>query len=187
MSDNVEYRPVVGFPGYRVGSDGSIQTCWKRVGVKGNGKNGSRIRMAMSEKWKPFKGFRDDNGYWRANLSRDGKKHTCYINRLVAEAFKGECPVEGWQAAHEDGDNNNNNVDNINWKPPKANAQDRIRHGTQAMGDTCGKSKLCSDEVLTIRWLLEEWEFPVAILCKIFGVSDNAIKCIRRRKTWKHI
>lgn len=27
----VEYRDIEGFPGYRIGSDGTVWSCWKRV------------------------------------------------------------------------------------------------------------------------------------------------------------
>jgi len=66
---------------------------------------------------------------------------------LVLATFVGPCP-EGHVAYHGDGDRSNNDLANLRWDTPQANADDTLRHGTRARGSRCGATKLAEDEVV---------------------------------------
>jgi hypothetical protein len=66
-------------------------------------------------------------GYLRVTLGDYG---TFYVHRLMLLAFVGTPPPGDYEAAHEDGNNQNNVLTNLSWKTPKQNAVDKHRHGT---------------------------------------------------------
>lgn len=115
-NSTVSYRDIPGFPGYRVGDDGSVWSRWK----------GSR---SLSDEWRPMKLSPGSKGYLRVNLSRpEGSYKTFRIHRLVLECFVGPCP-EGMEARHfPDHDKSNNRLENLSWGTAKANAADRRTH-----------------------------------------------------------
>src|SRR5262245_43976187 len=107
----VEFRGIIGHPGYRVGSDGTVQTCWKLI--KGE-KRGSRSIQADS--WRPMKLRQSNTGYFRVGLRDSVAKKTRYfsVHRLILEAFVGPCP-DGYVACHNDGTRSNNRPENLRW------------------------------------------------------------------------
>lgn len=74
----------------------------------------------------------DEDGRLHVNLSiRPGVRRTAKVHRLVALAFIGPEPP-GMQVCHWDGNPSNNRVSNLRWGTGSDNAQDAIRHGTNA-------------------------------------------------------
>lgn len=132
------------------------------------------------------------NGYLIVSLY--DKRQYCYrIHRLVLEAFVGLCPA-GMECRHLDGSRANNNLDNICWGTKQENFADMKRHGktTGAIGEKQGCAKLTEQDVLLIRSVYNKElngyiRWNQRQLAKIFGVSQMAIWCIIKRKTWKHI
>ena len=80
------------------------------------------------------------SGYCRVSLSRNGKIHTYYIHRLVAEAFISN-PDNKPAINHIDENKANNHKDNLEWVTPKenTNAGTVIARASQ----TRGKPVLC--------------------------------------------
>jgi len=108
FDSTLEYRDVPEFPGYRVGSDGSV---W-------SGKTGS---------WKELKGSRVGEMGYRAVLLNATTSRK--VHRLVLEAFVGPCP-EGMVAAHHPDPNPLNcSLSNLRWATRKENEQDKFRQG----------------------------------------------------------
>ena len=130
MSDMViEYRPIPGFPGYRVGNDGSVWTC-RRKG--GNDRGADR----MTEVWRPMK-LHLHAGYLRVNLIRDGKNHSRAVQCLVLEAFVGPCP-EGMEACHyPDPTRTNNRLENLRWDTHSENMRDKFRTRYGSISKEC--------------------------------------------------
>ncbi len=169
-----EFRPVGGYPGYRVSKDGRVESCWARRG-----------RLCIpTEAWHPLKPILRD-GYPTVNLAKGGKKTACKIHRLVLEMFVGPCPP-GMVACHGDGDRANNDLTNLRWDTQKANADDTLRHGTRAMGSRCRASKLTEDDVVQIRGKKAEG-VPTGELAIRYGVSRENIEAIVRRRSWRHL
>ena len=81
IKSNIElYAPIKGFDGlYEVSTWGNVRSMDRWVNSNNNNK--------QLKKGKILKPAYNKNGYLRVNLTNDNKKITCYIHRLVAEAF----------------------------------------------------------------------------------------------------
>lgn len=174
----VEYRDIPGFEGYRVGSDGSVWTCWRKesTGLCG-------LYMAMSDTWKKMKPRKVKNGYLRVKIA----KKTFPVHRLVLLAFTGPRP-EGHEVRHLDGSRDNNHKSNLAWGTHIENMQDRDAHGTTASnkGTSNGAAKLTDEKVLLIREKHSQGE-SMSSLGRQFGVCVQAVSNIVYRKVWKHV
>ncbi len=170
----VEYRPVPGFPDYRVGSDGSV---WSR-------KNGS---WGVSQTWKRIYGS-TANGYTYIRFRREyndrfkrGKK----LHRILLEIFVGPCPP-GMEGCHNDGNSMNNEVSNLRWDTHANNVKDRERHGTVPVGNKISSTKLNEDQVREIRSLLDSG-ISMEKVAKMYKVTPPNIRAIKTRHTWKYV
>lgn len=184
----VEYRDIPGFPGYRVGDDGSVWTCKKIVIPKGAfGRGGVPV---LTDDWRRIGARVADKGHLIASLyhggrrSNGGVRRQVGIHRLVLEAFVGPCP-EGMEGCHSDGDPKNNSLANLRWDTPAANWADRYSHGTATQGEKHGASKLTDDDVLSILYVGRR--MTEAATARVFGISNTVIGRIRRREAWKHL
>src|SRR5262245_53561754 len=77
----VEFRDVVGYPGYCVGDDGSAWSSW----IRGN-------NARPGGPWKQLSPRPAANGYHYVGLYRDGRQWRVQLHRLILEAFAGPCP-----------------------------------------------------------------------------------------------
>lgn len=127
----------------------------------------------------------DKDGYLRTSFNVNTVCTNVFLHRLVAEAFHGRCP-DNQVVRHLDGNTLNNFPDNLAFGTPKENSEDMLKHGTQAKGITCGKSKLTDYEVLEIR-RLHKLGVAQKALSKQFGVNQSNIYMILSGKTWKHL
>lgn len=72
------------------------------------------------------------------------------------------------------------------WQGTNAeNNADRNAKGRQALGERSNRSRLTAADVRLIRSLEGAMSYPQ--IAQRFGVSDHAIHCIIRRKTWRHV
>lgn len=68
-----------------------------------------------------LKGYQNKRGYLQVSLSKNGKRETKTIHRLVMETF---CPIkemENLQVNHKSEIKTNNCLDNLEWTNPKEN------------------------------------------------------------------
>jgi hypothetical protein len=181
----IEYRPIAGFPGYRVGSDGSVWSS-KRSGS-------TRCNFP----WKCKSPGIDTNGYPFVKLYGDDLKIVS-VHRLVLEAFIGPCP-EGMEACHNNGVRTDNRVENLRWDTHDENMHDAFRHGTLTprqprqkkvrrsfKGEASPQAKLTDDAVRIILSTPQKWGVCAA-LSRQFGVSAVTILRVRQRKLWTHV
>jgi hypothetical protein len=167
------FRPIPGFPGYRVSSVGEVESCWTRRG---------RLCL-LSDAWRPLRPI-SRQGYLTVNLSKEGKKSARRIHRLVLEAFVGPCP-DGHVACHGDGERANNLLENLRWDTHQANADDTLKHGRRRMGSD-SNAKLAEGDVLEIRQQRAEG-VPTGELASRFGVTKQNIEAIVYRRSWRHL
>lgn len=160
----ITYKPIPGFPGYEAGDDGSIWTL----------KRGGRRRLSVRE---------DEDGYLKAEVWVDGRRRNVGVHALVLMAFVGPRPA-GMEAAHEDGNRQNNRPGNLRWKTPKANQGDRVRHGTHCRGDRHPHRRLSEAEVTRLRGGTGETYKQAA---RRLGVSYNAVRQAIKGETWRHL
>lgn len=176
----VQYREIPGYPGYRVGDDGSVWSCLERHYPKG--KFGQGVQWRPGSKWMRMKPVTNKNGGHHHVLVRG--RHI-FIHRLILLAFVGPCP-EGMECCHNDGDPTNNRLDNLRWDSPKNNKRDSILHGTHAVGERSGKSKLTDERVKQAR-IDAANGMPLSQIAKRCGVNWHTIQRVVRGNAWKHI
>ena len=102
----VEYRAVPGFPGYRVGVDGSV---WgsRRAG-RGYG---------HSREWRALKPYLVRPGPApTVSLYRERERHSMRVSVVVLMTFVGPCP-EGHEAEYTNGDYLDNRLENLRYVP----------------------------------------------------------------------
>ena len=173
--DSVEYRPVPGYPGYRVGDDGSMWSC--------RAKNGKGRKPT---KWHMLSVYYNTSGYVNITLRRnEGGSTIQIVSRLVLMAFVGPCS-KGMECRHLDGNRDNNYLTNLAWGTHAENVADTIRHGTLRRGEQCSSTKLTASDVRAIRRLAASGH-KYAALARVYSVTTPAIWQVVHRKTWKHI
>lgn len=172
----VEYRDILGFPGYRVGNDGSVWCCRGRGGLRG----------AIGADWRRLSVKITADGYHRVTLVMPGIRREVVVSVLVLEAFVGPRP-NGMQACHfPDRDRANNRVGNLRWDTPKNNIADMALHGTVLVGERNHKAKLTADQVREMRSMRESG-LSHRQLSEIFGVSKHQVQLIVNGRNWSHL
>lgn len=164
---NEIWRNVPTFPGYFVSSFGRLAS----------------TRITTSGRLMCFR--RDKNGYAMCTLYRWPKNFQMRFGRLLLEVFKGESPGEDFEAAHEDGNRDNNHIDNLNWKSPWDNNQDKIRHGT-SRAHVYYFAKLTEENVPDIRIRKAQGE-TYSQIAQRYNVNWGTIRDVCKRRTWKHV
>lgn len=119
---------------------------------------------------------------WKRNI---GKHH--YLHRLILSHF-GIPPTNGSvEVCHYDGDEQNFQLSNLRWGTKRDNASDRARHGTVALGERCGSSKLTEEQVREIKEGYIPYKVSARELSNRYGVHINTVYAILGEKTWKGV
>lgn len=185
----IEYRNIAGFPGYRIGSDGTVLTCIKIKRLKGKGNRGKTCWI-YSEEWKQKKSAkRNKYGHQNLDLYLDnGLRQKKSVHRLVLEAFVGPCP-DGMEACHNDGNPRNNRLDNLRWDTPSSNMQDKKKHGTNNHGEKNLSAKLTAEQVIQLRLIHVRGDSTnnAGKLAKKFGVDESTIRDAVYGRTWQDL
>lgn len=172
---SVEYREIPGFPGYRVGNDGSVWSQWR-----------TRPGGRFISKWHTLKPSPTSKGYCRVNLTdANGSVRCWFIHVLILTIFVGPCPP-GQECRHINGIKTDNRLNNLCWGTPEQNRDDNHRFGVYGKGETHTQSKLTSDQVREIRSRRAAGE-SLNSLAASFGVRISNISSIARRRSWKHV
>ena len=173
---SIQYKEVPGFPAYRVGSDGSVWSCWG---------HGGRRRI-LTDDWRLKATFTTNKGHLRVELRNgEGRIKKYNVHRLVLEAFVGGCP-DGHEGCHNDGNPANNHLSNLRWDTPKANWEDRKRHGRGGEGIKSPQAKLDDWAVRVIRRARRQG-VTLKVLAKRFNVSMAKVSQVARGQNWRHV
>lgn len=113
---------------------------------------------------------KDQKGYFRVRIYKDGQRKTVKVHREVAKAFLPN-PENKPEVNHKDGDKGNNHVNNLEWATSDENVRHAYRTGLKEktrewcrkMGKTLGKEALERDR--------EKRKTPVIAV----RISDGAI------------
>lgn len=116
-------------------------------------------------------------GFWRQKVF--------WVHRLVLEAFVGPCP-EGMEGCHGDGDPANNVLSNLRWDTHKNNMDDRVTHGTHAIGEQNPRAKLTNAQAKEVKRRIENGESNEEI-SEDFPITARGIKSIRNGQNWSHL
>lgn len=131
----VRYSILKKWPAYRVGTDGSVWSRWKRP------------RLGYGD-WKRLKCKRSKDGY-ATFCVYDGKgtRKSLRVSNTMLRIFKGPPPSRKHECLHKDGDNSNNSLTNLKWGTRLDNAKDREKHGKTAINMKHGKTKIPIQDV----------------------------------------
>jgi len=164
----VEYRDIPGFPGYRIGSDGSV---W------------SSKTTHIGAPSKPFRAMKTDHAtnYPTVKLSRNGAQFSRKVHVLVLEIFVGPRP-KGMVAAHRNGIANDCRLQNLRWATQQENELDKVAHGRIPRGVDVFASRTNEQSVREMRLLFGT--MANTAIAKRFGISESSVRRIRDRKTW---
>jgi hypothetical protein len=126
------------------------------------------------------------NGYLVTTLYKDNVGTLFYVHRIVLLTFVGPCPPN-MEARHVNKrDKTDVRLSNLKWGTAKDQHQDKIRHGTDHVGERHPSAKLTEEKVLKARLLRESgWGYQkIANLLEVNLVT--VYDCITK-KTWGHI
>lgn len=179
---SVEYRDIPGFPGYRVGNDGSVWSSWEN-----HGSSGGRVGD-----WKKLKPQKSTTGYPCVRIRfANALKKTRKVHHLILETFRGPRP-NGMECRHLDGNPMNSDLSNLQWGTHAENILDTIRHGrslkgiARVKGSRHGKAKLREPNIPVIRRLFDDGKTQKHIAV-IFNVNVSTIKDVLAGRTWRHV
>jgi HNH endonuclease len=134
----LEWRPVPGWPAYRISSSGEL------AGPRGE-----------------LKGHFLNSGYIGRTLNSGGVRRSTTVQRLVLEAFVGPSPSDGHEANHKNGIKRDNRPENLEWVTPIENK----RHASDELGHIGGRPRTRQriDEIvppLRMRITVEQFDSP---------------------------
>lgn len=179
---SVKYRPIKGFPGYRVGDDGSV---WSKIIRKGLGwRYGFAILYGP---WKKLKARPNPAGYLIVCLFPGAKWKT--VHTIVLTTFHGPRP-KGMQACHSpDHTKTNCKLSNLRWDTPASNYRDRDLHGRTCRGERHHDSQVTEAQVRKLRkcYRTETHNYFYVRHAARLGVSKCLVARIVLGKTWKHV
>lgn len=169
---------VPGFEGfYEVSNLGNVKSVL-RVDCAG------RIRYERI-----LKGGRNKRGYKSVSLYKDKASKCFRVSRLVLMAFIGQCP-EGMEAAHNNGETDDNRLSNLRWDTHIANCADKKQHGTDdyshQQGEKSYLAKLTEENVRLARSLATQGVMQKDIAA-MMGVNKATMNYALRGKTWGHV
>ena len=174
VNSTVSYRDILGFPGYRVGDDGSVWSCRTFAGTIGS-------------TWHRLTPRIDKDGYLVVTPCRNSKSFLKRVHHLVLEAFVGPRPTGKIARHFPDRNPANNAISNLQWATHKENQADRVIHGTHSRGEKNSWAKLSEDAVRSIRAEYAAGKISQRKLAKKYNVTQYAIFSIVNRQTWRHI
>lgn len=171
-----KWKQIPGYEGvYEVSDRGRIKSV-------GRYKHPRKDRSAYWQNERILSQYKQKNGYMMVCLAKDGTNRTFSVHRLVLRSFVGE-PEAKYEACHNNGKRDDNNLENLRWDTRVNNFKDRDWHGKTACGTKNGWAKLDDEKVNKI---LADAR-PNRQIAKDYGVSSVTIDRIKSRLTWAHI
>lgn len=119
-------------------------------------------------------------------LRMGGKGYTRTVHRLMLEAFVGPRP-DKHECRHADNDRTNNAIGNLSWGTKSQNQSDRVRHGTDQVGERNPSAKLTATKVRRMRRERQKTGISYARLGHKNGITKAAARFAVTGKTWGHV
>lgn len=182
-NDNEIWKPIRNYESlYEISSLGRVRSLDRIISHVHPRKSSTILR-----RFKPGKilsASKLKTGYLFISLHNGTRAKTCYIHRLVADAFVATIP-EGFEVNHKDGNKENNTPDNLEIVTHHEN----MIHANTALkwqsGERNNQSVLTEDDVRTIRLLAQSQRY-----CEIaqrYNVDEQTIRDAVLATTWRHV
>jgi hypothetical protein len=172
-----QWKDINGYEGlYQVSSEGRVKSL-KRIVVTRD-----KVKRTLCEK--VLKLGLCGGGYLIAGLSKNNKRRTLRVHRLVMESFR---PTEdsSLQVNHIDGNKLNNMVENLEWCTASENIKHSYKNGMSSCfyGEKSNLSKLTNKDVNRIR-MAGRCGMQTKEIAKIFNTVPANINHILSGKNW---
>jgi predicted XRE-type DNA-binding protein len=176
------WKDIKGYEGYyQVSNFGKVRSLDRIIINNGN---------KCKRKGKLMNLTKNNFGYFHIQLSKNFKKKTFRVHRLVALAFI-DNPENKHDINHINGIKTDNNVSNLEWNTRKENISHAFKLGLMNSKHSLGEknyfAKINIDDVLKIKELLKGGKYSQKKIGEILGVSESCIGHIKRGYTWGHI
>jgi hypothetical protein len=125
------------------------------------------------------------HGYRKWSISIDGRRQERAVHVAVLEAFDGPRP-EGHDAAHLNGNAEDNRLVNLAWVTRAENMGHKRLHGSMQRGEQHPSALLTDDIVRTIRKRRRD-RVPIKVVAAEFGIGETTVSEIALRKRWQHV
>jgi hypothetical protein len=178
------YKQVIGFAFYEVSNYGNVRSIDREVSLVDprSGKTVKRKYKGVNLRTK--RSVTDGRlKSLQVTLYIDGQPYYRTAHSLVMDAHVGRRPY-GYEIAHNDGDAGNNRLDNLRYTTHRDNCLDRVRHGTENIGERNPMSILREDDIYAIR---RDPDATTRDLSQRYGVSVSAINDVKSGATWAHL
>lgn len=143
------WKTVVDYPNYEVSSLGKV----RRATPGNNHTYAGKILKPQHQARYPYVSLCDNAG----------KSKSIRVHVIVCRAFNGPKPSEHHHAAHEDDDTHNLKADNMSWKTPRENLEDKLKRGRQNRGVEVNTNVLGEEDVRSIRRFIKKVYLNVAL------------------------
>lgn len=177
-------KPINGFDGYLVDTEGLVYSVWKRTALRERGKY---ICMSyVKGNPRPLKFYTNKRGYKAVTLRKGGRSYQRLAHRLVALTHLPN-PKNKPMACHINGNPSDNALSNLYWGTHSENMLDSIRHGTfQGLfngGERNGMAKLNLSDVIEI--FNNKGVQTKQQLSSLYRVSPHTIGDIWANRRWQ--
>lgn len=172
-------RPIPGFPGYCVTSDGDVWTFWEQVSPGGH-RNGfqTALRDHPVKQLAPHPRKNGAHPFVRIRADIGGRPTNVPIHRAVLLAWVGPPPPGKPLALHRNDDSWDNRVENLYWGNLHDNEDDRRTNGGRARAGP--PRKLSDDDLRAIRTADCPNRGDKGRLAERYGVSRYTVWAIRK-------
>lgn len=181
---SVECRPVVGFPGYLIGVDGSVWSQWWPTRTNGSS-NKHHIDTSRPARRRATPPDSTSKGYPWLSLQKDGKQYLRRVHVLMLETFVGPRP-EGLMGLHRDDNPNNMSLTNLYWGTQAQNMRDSEVNGNRLRGEKCASAKMTSVVALAIIRLEAEGK-DFNDISRVVGFHPSSVRHVLKGRTWSHV
>ncbi len=156
---------------YEASTEGRIRS-WLLIG---SGRRKRRAESPLVMKLVPGSG-----GYLNVCIGEKNKKA---VHVLILETFRGPAP-DGTEAAHGNGNRQDNRLANLRWATHQENMDDQKLHGTVSAGELNPNAKLTWARVNEMRDLYAAG-VPQSELVEIYGIKRSQVNKIVRGLSWR--
>lgn len=168
------WKPVQNYEElYEVSNLGSVKSLERLAHTQQTEKKAHKIKERI------LKPGVNNQGYLTVSLSKQGKRKTFKIYRLVSEAFLGTKP-KNYVTRHGAKGSQDNSVTNLSYGTYQDNERDKIR-------DKSSNHKFSEKEILEIRQIYREGQLNIKQLSVLYAVDHACMWKIIRYKSYKHV